>query len=55
VLVGGVGSERIIADHLILAAELQFIAGWATVTVADGRADVTSLALHFLLGAGYRF
>jgi hypothetical protein len=55
VLMAGAGSEYVWADHLLLAAELQFVAGWATVTVHDGRAEVTAVGLHLLLGAGYRF
>lgn len=55
VLLVGVGTEYVVADHLLLAAEMQFIAGRATVTVHDGRADVTSLGFHGLFGVGYLF
>lgn len=55
VVMAGAGVEHIVADHLLLAGEMQFVAGWAEVTVADGRADVTGIGFHFLLGAGYLF
>ncbi len=51
----GVGSEYGFTDRLFLAGELQFIAAWAKVDVAEGTADVTSLAFHLLLGMGYVF
>lgn len=54
-LMAGAGTEHFLTDHLLLAGEVQFVAGWAEVTVADGRADVTALGLHLLLGAGYAF
>lgn len=54
-LMAGAGTDHLVADHVLLAAEVQFLAGWAEVTVADGRADVTHLGLHLLLGVGYLF
>ena len=53
-LIGG-GSELALTRHLFLAAEAQFIAGWAKVDVARGKAEITSLALHILFGVGYVF
>lgn len=54
-LLAGAGTELALTRRLFLAAEAQFIAGWATVDIARGEAKVTSLALHVLVGLGYVF
>lgn len=38
-----------------LAADLQFIAGWATVAIDQGEARVRSLAFLLLVGIGVGF
>jgi len=54
-VIAGVGTEHVFTSRILLAAEVQFMAGWANVGVAGGSADVTSVGLHFLFGTGYIF
>ena len=51
----GVGWEHGLGRHFLVAADVQFIAGWATVDVDDGEARVSNLAFHLLLGIGVGF
>ncbi len=51
----GAGWEYALGRHVLIAADAQFIAGWASVDIADGEARVRSLALHLLLGVGIGF
>jgi hypothetical protein len=54
-LMAGVGKQFSLNRHFFVSTEGQLTAAWATVTVAEGEADVFNLALHFLLGIGYGF
>jgi len=54
-VIAGVGTEHVFDSRILLAAEVQFMAGWANVGVAGGTADVTSVGLHLLVGVGYVF
>ena len=54
-LLVGVGKEFAVATDLYVGAEVQLIAARARVPVAEGTATAPNVALHCLLGAGYRF
>lgn len=54
-LLVGVAKEFAVATDIYIGAEVQLIAARARVPVAEGTATVPNVALHFLLGAGYRF
>ena len=54
-LMVGAGWEHARGRHVLVAADAQFIAGWAAVDIAGGEARVRSLALHLLLGLGLGF
>ncbi len=51
----GAGWEHALGRHVLIAADAQFIAGWAAVDIDGGEARVRSLALHLLLGIGVGF
>jgi hypothetical protein len=53
-LLVGAGWEHALGRYVLLAAEAQFAAGWATVGIDGGDARVRSLALHLLVGVGIR-
>ena len=54
IMVGG-GWEHGLGRHFMVAADIQFVAGWATVDIDAGEARVRNLALHLLLGIGVGF
>jgi hypothetical protein len=51
----GAGRAFAITDDLDVLAEIQATGARARVPVANGTADAPNVALHFLLGLGYRF
>lgn len=51
----GAGGRLALSERLFVVPELQATAAWAKVSVAGGHAVTPNLALHFLLGVGYRF
>ncbi len=51
----GVGKEFDLSKRWFLALDAQVIAGWAHVPVAEGWADAPDVALHALVGVGFRF
>jgi hypothetical protein len=54
-LVLGAGKALKVSSRFFVAAEAQLIAARARVPVASGTADAPNVALHVLLGMGYRF
>jgi hypothetical protein len=54
-LVTGVGKELALSTDVYVSGEVQLIGAWARVPVAKGSATAPNVALHFLLGVGYRF
>ena len=55
VLMGGAGMQWFLLGGLYAAVEGQLTVVWVSVPVANGRARTTNIALHGLLGLGYRF
>jgi hypothetical protein len=53
-LVGGSKALRL-SSRWFINPELQVSAAWAKVPVADGHATAPNIAIHFLIGGGYRF
>jgi hypothetical protein len=49
----GAGKRFPLSSRFTLVADAQVSAGWATVTVAAGRASTSNVALHLMLGIGY--
>lgn len=52
---GGIGKKFRLFGELYVAVEGKLTVAYANVPVVDGDAGVPSIALHALLGAGYRF
>jgi hypothetical protein len=51
VLMGGVGKDFNLSPRFFVALELQATFGWANVSVYEGDASTTNLALHWMVGA----
>lgn len=51
----GAGKELAVSTDVSVVAEVQLIGAWARVPVAEGTATAPNVALHCLLGVGYRF
>jgi hypothetical protein len=49
------GKQFPIGDRLFATLEGKLTAGWVSVPVVDGEAEVWNLAAHALLGIGYEF
>jgi hypothetical protein len=54
-LLAGVGKDLRISSRFFVAIEAQLTASSAEVPIADGDAQAPNVALHGLLGVGYRF
>jgi hypothetical protein len=55
ILLAGLGKDFMLTSHFFLRGDAQFTAGWATVQIAAGNADVTNFAFHLIFGIGYKF
>jgi len=54
-LLAGVGKQLELGARFSLAVEAQLTASWVRVRVAEGRARMTSVSAHGLIGLGYQF
>jgi hypothetical protein len=55
VIMAGVGKDFDLSSRFFVDLELQLTVGWVDVPVFEGEASTTNVALHWLVGAGYRF
>ena len=53
-ILGGVGKHFRVSSRLSVGLEVQLIAAWAKVPVAEGSATAPNVALHGMVGVGYR-
>ena len=53
-ILGGVGKHFRVSSRLSVGLEVQLIAAWAKVPVAEGNATAPNVALHGMVGVGYR-
>jgi hypothetical protein len=51
---GAVGRQFKITPNWYFSGEVRLTAAWAKVKVSNGYAEVPNLAVHFLVGTGYR-
>ena len=54
-ITAGVGKDLPLSSRVFVAVEMQLIAAWASVPVANGKARAPNVALHGMVGLGYRF
>ncbi|MCP4897807.1 MAG: hypothetical protein GY906_12615 [bacterium] len=54
-LLVGAGKDLQLSEHFFLGFEVQITAAWANVSVANGDASTRNVAIHGLVGLGYRF
>jgi hypothetical protein len=53
VLLAGAGRRFSLSDRWTAALDAQVTVGWANVSVADGEARTTNVALHLMFGVGH--
>jgi hypothetical protein len=53
--ISGVGKHIPLSSRFFISTEVQLTAAWARVPVAQGNAAAPNVALHGLVGTGYRF
>lgn len=54
-LIAGLGKDFHLTSRLFIGLEGQLIAAWAKVPIAEGEAKAPNVAIHGLIGLGYRF